>query len=161
MLWMGNVPATFQTELNPTYKPMDRFQNGLEGKWQGEQVDLRKVFPKKFHLEFHGNLIYQHVCVSLSLILVLTYFSFKRAWTLKDQIHPPEFAHILVLESLATTPNCLHKPVGSLTTAGNLFGGCNLPIRTLFTIHLPQSFTGIIKAIKISRLYSWIRPCLM
>jgi len=79
MLWMGNVPAAFQTELNPTYKPMDRFQNGLEGKRQGEQADLQKVFPKKFHSEFHGNLIYQHVCVSLSFILVLTYFSFKRA----------------------------------------------------------------------------------
>jgi len=28
----GQRTAAFQTELNPTYKPMDRFQNGLEGK---------------------------------------------------------------------------------------------------------------------------------
>src|SRR5467141_5389439 len=65
MLWMGNVPATFQTKLAPTYKPMDWFQNRLEGKQQGEQADLWKVFPRKFHLEFHRNLFYQHVCFSL------------------------------------------------------------------------------------------------
>jgi len=58
MLWMGNVPATFQAELAPTYKPMDHFQNRLEGKQQGEQADLRKVFPRKFYSEFHGNLLY-------------------------------------------------------------------------------------------------------
>jgi len=78
MLWMGNVPAMFQTKLAPTYKPMDRFQNGLEGKQQGEQADLRKVFPRKFHLEFHGNLLYRHVCFSLSFILVLTAISVSK-----------------------------------------------------------------------------------
>src|SRR5882724_9362327 len=107
-----------QTELTPTYKPMDCFQNGLEGKQHSEQADLWKVFPKKFHSEFHRNLIYQH---------------------------PPEFAYILVLESSATTLKSWHKQVGGLTTAGNLLGGCNLPIRILFTIHSLQSSTGIIK----------------
>jgi len=78
MLWMGNIPATFQTELTPSYKPMDHFQNGLEGKQQGEQADLGKVFPTKFHFEFNGNLLYQHVCFSLSFILVLKFISVSK-----------------------------------------------------------------------------------
>src|SRR5882672_5153249 len=78
MLWMGNIPATFQTELTPAYKPMGHFQNGLEGKQQGEQADLWKVFPRKLPLECHGNLLYQHVCFSLSFILVLKFISVSK-----------------------------------------------------------------------------------
>jgi len=33
-------------------------------------VDLQKVFPRKFHSEFHRNLLYQHVCFALSFISV-------------------------------------------------------------------------------------------
>src|SRR5882672_10807953 len=54
MLWMGNVLAAFQTELSPTYKPMDHFQNGLEGKQQGKQADLWKVFPENSTQNFMG-----------------------------------------------------------------------------------------------------------
>ena len=81
MLWMGNIPAAFQMELTPTYKPMDQFQNRLEGKRQGEQADLRKVFPKKFHSEFHGNLHYHHVGTFLSFICFCshTHLSSKKA----------------------------------------------------------------------------------
>src|SRR5882672_7807503 len=78
MLWMVNVLAMFQTEITPTYKPMDHFQNRLEGKQQGEQADLWKVFPRKFHLEFHGNLLYRHVCFSLHLFLFLQPFQFQK-----------------------------------------------------------------------------------
>src|SRR5882672_290534 len=46
MLWMGNVPATFQTKLAPTYKPMDCFQNGLEGKQQGTRQICRRYSPE-------------------------------------------------------------------------------------------------------------------
>ena len=83
---MGNVLAAFQTKLTPTYKPMDCFQNGLEGKQQGEQVDLWKVFPRKFHSEFHRNLLYRHVCFYLSFILVLTAISVSKGheyWKIK------------------------------------------------------------------------------
>jgi hypothetical protein len=62
MLWIGNVQTVFHTKLNADYTPMDRFKAGLEWKRQGEQADLREVFPEDLRYEFSGDLIYPAVC---------------------------------------------------------------------------------------------------
>src|SRR5882724_5483121 len=86
-------------------------------------------------------------------VLLFHLFQFQKGMNTKTLNSSSQIFSHLVLKSSATTPHHLHKPVGGLTTVGNLLGGCNLQIRTHFTIHLPQSSTGIIKANKISRLY--------
>jgi len=50
MLWMGNVLATFQTELTPTYKPMDRFQKWTGGEATGRAGRSAEGIPKKIPL---------------------------------------------------------------------------------------------------------------
>ncbi|KAF8575049.1 hypothetical protein K439DRAFT_1623879 [Ramaria rubella] len=58
MLWMSNVQESFQTKLNVDYTPMDRFKPGIEWKRQGEQADLREVFPIQFHGDFEDNFLH-------------------------------------------------------------------------------------------------------
>jgi hypothetical protein len=63
MLWIGNTQTAFHTKLNANYTPMDRFKGGPEWKRQGEQANLREVFPEDLHCEFSGDLIYPAVCL--------------------------------------------------------------------------------------------------
>lgn len=65
MLWIGNAQTAFHTQLNADYTPMDRFKPGLEWKRQGEQADLRELFPEDLHCEFSGDLIYPAVCLHI------------------------------------------------------------------------------------------------
>lgn len=76
MLWLGNAQAAFQTKLDPTFQPMDRFRTGLEWKRQGELADLLEVFPEEFHREFSGDFIHPivgHYTFLLILLLKVCY----------------------------------------------------------------------------------------
>ena len=57
MMWIGNIQAAFETPLSKTYTPMDRFKPGLEWKRQGEQADLREVFPEALHSDFNSTFL--------------------------------------------------------------------------------------------------------
>ncbi|KAF8577040.1 hypothetical protein K439DRAFT_1622387 [Ramaria rubella] len=58
MLWMTNTQASFQTNLNTNYSPLDHFKPGIKWKQQGEQADLHKVFPDYFHADFIDDYIH-------------------------------------------------------------------------------------------------------
>jgi len=78
---MGNILAAFQNGALPTYKSTDQFQNRLEGKQQGEQVDLSKGLSQEIPLGISWNLLYHHVCTFLSFIFFCshTHLSSKKA----------------------------------------------------------------------------------
>ncbi|KAF8581180.1 hypothetical protein K439DRAFT_1619249 [Ramaria rubella] len=58
MLWMSHMQESFQTKLNVDYTPMDRFKPSIEWKRQGEQADLREVFPIQFHGDFEDDFLH-------------------------------------------------------------------------------------------------------
>jgi len=155
MLWMGT-----------TYRPPSKLRaqpylqsHGPLPKWTGGEATglagrSAEGIPQKITTwnSWEFNL---STCMCFSFIYSSsTYFQFKKGMnTERSKFVLPKFAHVLVLESSATTPIVLHKPVAGLEHCWELVGWVQPPIRPFFTIHSPQSLPGLIKAIKISRLY--------